>query len=102
MTTIDLIAEIAKRNRITKVEAGKCYDYVIDIIIDLILEGNEISLAKFGKFQLITKKERVIKNLVNKKNGKQIPLPKKIIPAYKIVAFKPYSEMKRLLKQLKT
>lgn len=102
MTKVELIAEIAKRCEITKVDAQECYDDVIGVISDLIAEGNEISLPEIGKFKLSTRSERVMKERTMKsaKSGKEITIPEQTIPACKAISFKPSKELKELVKQL--
>lgn len=102
MTKNELITEIAKRSKITKVEAQKYYKGVINVIADLITEGNDISLPEVGKFKILKRSEKIIKEreMSNVKTGKKIIIPEQIIPAHNTINFKPSNKLKKIVKQL--
>lgn len=58
----DLIAELAVKENITKVEAEKRIDTVLDMIADKLVDGNNVKLANFFNFFAKTRKAKKAKN----------------------------------------
>ena len=63
MNKSDFVEYISKKNDITKVEAKKELDRVIEAISSALTEGNDISLAGFGNFVVIDVPERERRNI---------------------------------------
>ena len=52
MNKADLISEIAAGGGITKKEAGKVLETILDSISTTLAEGNKVTIPKFGTFKV--------------------------------------------------
>jgi len=62
MNSADLIEKIAAANDLTKANAKKLVDGILDAIADAAAAGDEISLNGFGKFKVKTSAAREGRN----------------------------------------
>ena len=82
----DFVNAMAECCDITKVDAAEMYDYVFDVLFNLLSEGNDVVVHQFGKFVI---KERAEKRGRNPQTGEEI-----VIPSKKAVSFKPAKSLK--------
>ncbi len=90
MTKADLISLVAEKSELTKKDADKAVTAVLDAITTALKEGDKVSLAGFGIFEVKERKER---NGINPKT--QEPM---VIKASKSPAFKASKALKDALK----
>ena len=74
---IDAIAEEAE---LTKAEANKALDAVINCIKGFLADGNSVGLIGFGTFEVRTRAAREGRN---PQTGATITIPEKKVPAFK-------------------
>ncbi|WMT39250.1 HU family DNA-binding protein [Paenibacillus sp. D2_2] len=58
----DLVAELADKEEITKVEAERRIDIILDMVIDKLGAGKDVKLANFFNFFNRKRKEKNAKN----------------------------------------
>lgn len=81
MTKTDLINEIAAKADLTKVQAKAALDATLESISQALANDDKIQLIGFGTFSVVEKPERKGRNPQTKQEI--------IIPARKVVKFKP-------------
>lgn len=86
MTKKDLIAQTAEKNEITKKDADRIVNSVLDIIAAELANGNRVQLADFGIFETKTRAARIGRNPKTKEAIE--------IPASTSVAFKASKTLK--------
>ncbi len=87
MNKNDLVAHVADHASITKADAAKAVDAVLDAIGSALEQGNEIRLVGFGTFLVAERKETKGRNPQTKEEI--------IIPASRQVKFKVGADLKR-------
>jgi DNA-binding protein HU-beta len=87
----ELVDRMAARTGLTKKDARKALDSMIDIITDSIANNEEVLLTGFGKFEVRTRKRS---QRINPQTQKRIMVPEKVVPA-----FKPGKNLKNLVSQ---
>ena len=90
MNKKELIAEIAERTGVTKKDAGKTLDTVIEIVEKTLSKGEVVRLLGFGTFMVASRKAR---KGVNPRTKKPIT-----IPGGKVPKFVPGKELKEKVK----
>jgi DNA-binding protein HU-beta len=58
MNRIELVETIAQKHVLSKAEAGRVLDTVIDAIVGSVKKGNSVSLVGFGTFKLAARAAR--------------------------------------------
>ncbi|MGO0061898.1 HU family DNA-binding protein [Brevibacillus fluminis] len=91
MNKTELIAKVAETAELTKKDATKAVDAVLDAIADSLKAGDKVSLIGFGNFEV---RERAARKGRNPQTGEEIE-----IASSKIPAFKPGKELKDVVKQ---
>jgi DNA-binding protein HU-beta len=86
----DLINTVAKDVKITKVQAAKAIDSVVDNITRTLRKGERTSLVGFGTFSISRRKARTGRN-------PQTGAPLRI-PAKRVVKFTPGKTLKGVIK----
>jgi DNA-binding protein HU-beta len=86
----DLINTVAKDVKITKVQAAKAIDSVVDNITRTLKKGERTSLVGFGTFSISRRKARTGRN-------PQTGAPLRI-PAKRVVKFTPGKTLKGVIK----
>ncbi len=86
MNKSELIEAISESADLTKADAGRALDAVIDAITDALKKGDTVSLVGFGSFGV---KERAERQGRNPQTGEAIT-----IQAAKIPSFKPGKALK--------
>lgn len=89
MNKNDLAAKVAGHSGLSKQDASKAVDSVIDCITDALKEGDEVRLVGFGTF---TVSEREATTGRNPRTGESIN-----IPASKSPKFRPGKQLKDTL-----
>ena len=69
MTKADLIEKVAKNATLTKTDAGKCIDALIDAVTVSLKKGQKVTLIGFGTFSVLKRKARKGRN---PQTGKEI------------------------------
>ncbi len=90
MTKAHLIAKIAEKADITKTEAEKVVNACLESIKEILQSDQKLTLTGFGTFEVVERKERKGRN---PQTGEEI-----VIPATKVVKFKPGKVLKEAVK----
>lgn len=80
MNKTELVASVAEKSGISKKDAEKAVNAVIDSIVDAVSSGDKVQIVGFGKFEVRDRKEKKSRNPRTKEEI--------IIPASKIPVFK--------------
>jgi DNA-binding protein HU-beta len=80
MNKADLMTRIAKDAEITKRQAAKALDALVDGVQEALRKGNSITLMGFGTFSVMPRSARKVRN---PQTGREI-----FIPASKTLKFK--------------
>ena len=86
----DLVVAITNRlgqHDITQQVVGDVMDSMLDIIVERLSSGDDVSLRNFGQFVLVESKERIGRN-------PKKPAETTVIPARSMVKFRPSTETK--------
>lgn len=81
MNKSELVAELAKRNDLSKASAEQAIDSIVDIITAELVKGEEVAIHGLGTFRVAERAER---QGHNPKTGEKLT-----IPAAKVAKFKP-------------
>lgn len=90
MNKTELVTRVAETTELTKKDATKAVDAILDAIADALKEGDKVSLIGFGNFEV---RERAARKGRNPQTGEEID-----IAASKMPAFKPGKELKDSVK----
>lgn len=90
MNKTELIAKVAETTELTKKDATKAVDAVLDAIADALKDGDKVQLIGFGNFEV---RERAARKGRNPQTGEEIE-----IASSKIPAFKPGKQLKDSIK----
>ncbi len=90
MTKTDLVALVAEKAELSKKDADKAVNAVLESVTETLKKGDKISLVGFGTFEV---KERAERNGINPKT--QEPM---VIKASKAPAFKASKALKDAIK----
>ena len=82
-----LVAEVSRRTGLSKAEAGRAIDAMIDAVRDSVVRGERVTLADFGTFERKHRNERIARN----PRRPQIPI---VVPARDLPAFTPGKEFR--------
>ena len=88
MNKAELIKASAAKVEMTQKLMGEALDAVLDTITETLVEGNDVKLAGFGKFEIVEKPEKTQNSF-----GKEV-----VIPAHNALKFKPSSTLKEAIK----
>ena len=80
MNKTDLIDAIASAADLSKADAGRALDAVVDSITDTLKKGDPVSLVGFGTFQV---KHRAARTGRNPKTGEPLQIPASNVPSFK-------------------
>ena len=84
----EIVEEIVDRTDIPEESASKCYNAIIEIIIETVASGNEIGMHRLGRF---CRQKRKARNGINPKSGEHIYIPEVVVPKFRpSVTFKNY------------
>ena len=87
MNKKDLIGAIAAEAKLTKADAKKALDSIINVTTASLKKGDRVALVGFGSFSVI---KRAARKGRNPQTGKEIK-----ISARKVVKFRPGSELSK-------
>ncbi|NGQ94582.1 HU family DNA-binding protein [Brevibacillus sp. SYP-B805] len=90
MNKTELVAKVAEATELTKKDAAKAVDAVLDAIAGALKQGEKVQLIGFGNFEV---RERAARKGRNPQTGKEIQ-----ISASKVPAFKPGKQLKDSIK----
>lgn len=93
MTKADLIAKLSNDVEISKAQAGRSLDALIESISGCLSKGDKISILGFGTWKVVKRKARKGRN---PKTGKALK-----IAASKAPVFRPSAKLKGLLNSKK-
>lgn len=80
MTKAELAAKVAEVHGLSRAEAGRVLETITSTICEELANGNEVTLAGFGKFGTSTRAERQGRN---PQTGASITIPAKTSPKFK-------------------
>ncbi len=80
MTKAELINAIADKGELTKKDAEKALNAVVDSITDALASGDKVQIVGFGTFEVRDKKA---KEAINPRTKEKIKVPAKKAPAFK-------------------
>ncbi len=92
MTKSEVINKIAESNAVTKEEAKRMYNAVVEVVTDALKNGEDVVLPELGKFITKTTSERTAKNPITKE-----PMT---IPSKKVIRFKVCKTIKDIVASL--
>jgi len=87
----EFIDRLADSTNLTKKEARKLLDSVLDLIQSTLLQGEEVKLVGFGKFGV---RARKASSRINPQTKEQIQVDAKVVPL-----FKPGKELRRQIEK---
>ncbi|MFM1652725.1 HU family DNA-binding protein [Brevibacillus sp. B_LB10_24] len=90
MNKTELITKVAETTELTKKDATKAVEAVLDAIAEALKSGDKVQLIGFGNFEV---RERAARKGRNPQTGEEIE-----IASSKIPAFKPGKQLKDLIK----
>jgi DNA-binding protein HU-beta len=79
VTKQDFVDAVAGRAGMTKSEAGKAVDAVLDTITDTLKRGDSVTFTGFGKFSTSHRASRMG---VNPRTGAKVMIPATIVPKF--------------------
>ncbi len=80
MNKTELIAKVAETTELTKKDATKAVDAVLDAIADALKTGDKVQLIGFGNFEV---RERAARKGRNPQTGEEIEIASSKVPAFK-------------------
>jgi DNA-binding protein HU-beta len=80
MNKADLVTRIAKDAEITKRQAGKALDALVDGVQEALIRGDSITLAGFGTFSVMPRSARKGRN---PRTGQEIFIPANKTPNFR-------------------
>ncbi|RKZ29037.1 integration host factor subunit beta [bacterium] len=89
MTKADLVEIVAERSGFTKTDVHVICDMLLDVIKEVMSEGHNIEIRRFGTFKLKIRRPRMARN---PKTGEPVPITERVVPV-----FKPSNEFKNMI-----
>ena len=80
MNKTELVAAVAAKAEMTKVDAAKAVEAAMDVVIDALKKGENVQMIGFGTFSVA---KRAARKGVNPANGKAINIPEKNVVKFK-------------------
>lgn len=80
MNKTELIAKVAETTELTKKDATKAVDAVLDAIAEALKAGEKVQLIGFGNFEV---RERAARKGRNPQTGEEIHIASSKVPAFK-------------------
>ena len=80
MNKAELVAVVAERLNITKVDAERTFDGFLEVICETLGEGEKVVISGFGTFEVRDSVARVGRN---PRTGEDINIPSQKSPAFK-------------------
>ena len=79
MTKSELVDQVADRTDLTKQDAARAVDAVLDTVEEALRRGGEVTVSGFGKFHV---SERGARMGVNPRTGERIQIPSSRVPRF--------------------
>lgn len=79
MNKTDLIQHLADKHTLTKAEAGRILETLLDVVVTTVKKGGAITLPGFGSFK---QHARAARNGVNPSTGSKIKIPATKLPKF--------------------
>ena len=89
MTKADLVEIVAERSGFTKTDVHVICDMLLYVIKEVMSEGHNIEIRRFGTFKLKIRRPRMARN---PKTGEPVPITERVVPV-----FKPSNEFKNMI-----
>ena len=80
MNKLDLVGAVAEKAGITKRDAERAVNALVETIEDALKQGERVSLVGFGTFEVRDRKPRVGRN---PQTGEEIRIPAGRVPSFK-------------------
>ncbi len=80
MNKAELVADVAERSGLTKRDAEKAVNAVVESIEEALTKGEKVSLVGFGTFEV---RERAARSGRNPRTGDTLQLAASRVPAFK-------------------
>ena len=80
MNKSELIADLAERAELSKADAGRALEALIDAVKASLHKGEDVSLVGFGTF---TVRQRAARTGRNPRTNEEIKIPASKVPAFK-------------------
>ena len=80
MTKAELVQFIAENAELTKADAGRALDAIVEGITKGLKEEGKVTLVGFGTF---TAKERAAREGRNPQTGETVKIPARVVPGFK-------------------
>ena len=81
MNKAELVAKIAEKSKLTKKDAESALNAVTSTIVEVLSEGEKVSLVGFGNFET---KERAARTARNPRNPEEvINVPETVVPVFR-------------------
>lgn len=80
MNKSDLINSVAEKSELSKKDATKSVDAVLETIMDSLKDGEKVQLIGFGTFEV---RDRAARKGRNPQTGEEIQIPASKVPAFK-------------------
>ncbi|HMH67405.1 MAG TPA: HU family DNA-binding protein [Pinirhizobacter sp.] len=80
MNKSELIADLAERAELSKADAGRALEALIDAVKASLHKGEDVSLVGFGTFTVRNRAERTGRN---PRTNEEIKIPASKVPAFK-------------------
>ena len=79
MTKQEFVEQVASKSGLSRSDASKAVDAVLDSITDALRSGNDVSFTGFGKFSASARKAR---QGVNPRTGEKVNIPATTVPKF--------------------
>ena len=90
MTKANLVEFIAENADLTKADASRALEAVLDGVVEGLKKEGRVSLVGFGTF---TAKKREARNGRNPQTGETVKIAARVVPGFKLITFN-YSRYK--------
>ncbi len=80
MNKTDLVNAVAEKSELSKKDAAKAVDAVLESIMDSLKDGEKVQLIGFGTFEV---RDRAARKGRNPQTGAEIQIPASKVPAFK-------------------
>ena len=79
MTKQEFVDQVASKSGLTRSDASKAVDAMLDSITDALRSGQDVSFTGFGKFSASARKAR---QGVNPRTGEKVDIPATTVPKF--------------------
>lgn len=90
VTKRDIIVELSNRTGLTQTQAFDFFQKAVDLIAEELGKGNEVTLRRFGTFEVRLSKVKIGRN--PNKPGSEMQIPPRAV-----VKFRPGNELKEMV-----